>query len=495
MENHILKAQNITKKFPGTTALNDVTVSFDSGKVHAVLGKNGSGKSTLMKIFSGLYQATEGKIFLDGKVLNLGTTEAAIKQGIVTVYQELSVIKDLTIAENLTIGKMPLKKGGRIDWKKVYEESRKVLKYLQIDLEPEMYVRDLTVGQQQLVEIAKVMITTPRVLILDEPTSALSDKECQNLFRVMDDLRKKNIIILFITHRLEEVFEIADTVTVLRDSKFIGTEKTENLDASSLIKMMFGNVKQKKKLQSYVQDETVLEIKNFCNEKLKDVSFLLKKGEIIGLAGVLGSGRTEIMRAIYGLDRVQSGEMFVYGKRVKKWNPEKMRAMHCGFTSENRKEEGLCQQLSIGENLVLANLNEISVHKKIIRKKEEEYITRQIEDLHIKLSDYFAPVSSLSGGNQQKVVVGNWLNTKPKILLMDEPSRGIDVNAKQQIFQVMWEIASQGVSIIMVSSELEELLEVCDRILIVRNGRIRAEKKVSDMDIESIYSYCMQEES
>ncbi len=494
MEKHILEGKKISKIFPGTVALRDVSVSFEAGRVHAVLGKNGSGKSTLMKIFSGVYHATEGEVLLNGVHLSLNSTEEAIKHGIVTVYQELSVVKDLTVAENLTMGKMPLKRFGRIDWDRVCDESQKVLDYLCINLDPHAYVRDLTVGQQQLIEIAKAMLAEPKVLILDEPTSALSDRECENLFRVMNDLRKKDIIILFITHRLEEVFTIADTVTVIRDGIFIGKEETKNLDPPGLIQMMFGNTVQSTKADSYVQDEVVLEARNFSNQKINDVSISLKKGEILGIAGVLGSGRTELLRALYGLDRVDRGELYIEGKKISKWNPEKMRALHCGFASENRKDEGLCQILSIGDNLVLANLREISPGNRISPRLENEFIMRQIDELQIKVSDHRAPVSSLSGGNQQKVVVGNWLNTKPRILFMDEPSRGIDVNAKQQIFQVMWRIASEGVSIIMVSSELEELLEVCDRIVIMRNGRIRGERAASELDIESIYSMCMQGE-
>lgn len=491
MSKHILEAKGVKKVFPGTVALQDVSVSFDEGKVHAVLGKNGSGKSTLMKIFSGVYRATEGEIFLDGKKLNLSSAESAIKERIVTVYQELSVIRDLTVAENLMIGKLPLKRKGRIDWAKVNQKAREILEYLRIDLDIKAYVRDLTVGQQQLVEIAKAMLANPQVLILDEPTSALSDKECENLFRVIEDLKKKDIIILFISHRLQEVFKIADQVTVLRDGHLVGTEKVENLDSAGLIQMMFGNVVHNAKERSWVQDEIVLEANGITNFKLHDISLKLKKGEILGIAGMLGAGRTELLRAIYGLDQIDKGELILYGKRMHKWNSSMMRRMKCGFTSENRKEEGLCQQLSIGDNLVLANLQEISPGNKVRSELEKQFIERQIQDLEIKVADYHLPVSSLSGGNQQKVVVGNWLNTKPNILLMDEPSRGVDVNAKQQIFQVMWKAASEGVSIIMVSSELEELLEVCDRILIMRNGFLVDEKTVSELNVTSIYSLSM----
>ncbi len=495
MAEHVLEAKGIEKRFPGTVALHDVSVSFDAGRVHAVLGKNGSGKSTLMKIFSGVHRPTKGEVFLNGSKLELNSPEAAMKEGIITVYQELSVIKDLTVAENLMIGKLPLKRKGRIDWRAVNQKAKEILDYLRINLDIHAYVRDLTVGQQQLVEIAKAMLANPSVLILDEPTSALSDTECENLFRVINDLKKKDIIILFISHRLQEIFKIADTVTVLRDGQLIGTEKTENLDSTGLIQMMFGNVSHVAKQQSYAMDEVVLEARGITNAKLKQVDLKLRKGEILGIAGMLGAGRTELLRAIYGLDKIESGQLFLNGQEIKKWNPRIMRRMKCGFTSENRKDEGLCLGLSVGDNLVLANLKEISPGNKISHNLEKQYIERQIDDLQIKVADYKMPVRSLSGGNQQKVVVGNWLNTKPEILFMDEPSRGVDVSAKQQIFQVMWDAAKEGVAILMVSSELEELLEVCDRILIMRNGHIRDEKLAGELTVESIYSLCMQEET
>lgn len=497
MESNCLSAKKISKQFPGTLALDNVTVSFSSGAVHAVLGKNGSGKSTLMKIFSGVYRATSGEIFYNDQKLDYNSTEQALANGIATVYQELSVIKDLTVAENLLIGrgKMPMKNKIQIDWSKVREKALEALEQLGVQIDINEYVRNLTVGQQQLVEIAKAMLANPRVLILDEPTSALSDAECEKLFAVVKDLKKKGLIILFISHRLQEIFKIADTVTVLRDGVLIGTERVENLDAGKLVRMMFGNVVHQPKAQSYVQDEVVLEAEQICTSKLKNISFQLKRGEILGIGGMLGSGRTELLRALYGLDKIDSGRIFLKGEQLEKISPVVMRKKGCGFTSENRKEEGLCLGLSIGENLVLANLNEISPKGRLNRKKEKEYIDRQIKDLDIKVSDAGSPVSSLSGGNQQKVIIGNWLNTKPEILFMDEPSRGIDVSAKEQIFQVMYQEAARGVAIIMVSSELEELLEVCDRVIIMHDGRITGEMNTEELSVEKIYSLCMQEET
>ena len=493
MSKHVLEAKNISKEFPGTLALDQVSVTFEEGAVHAVLGKNGSGKSTLMKIFSGVYQQTTGEIVLDGQKIEHNNPEQALKNGIATVYQELSVIKDLTVAENLFIGKgkMPMKNKFQIDWTAIRLKALEALEYLKVDIDINAYVRELPVGQQQLVEIAKAMLVNPKVLILDEPTSALSDNECDKLFSVVRDLKKKGMIILFISHRLQEIFKIADYVTVLRDGLLIGTEKIADLDSIKLVNMMFGDVAHYRKKESHVSDEIILEARGLQNSKLKNVDFNLKKGEILGIAGMLGAGRTEVLRALFGLDKLDSGEVTIRGKKIQNPTPQKMIKEKCCFVSENRKEEGLCLKLSIMENLVLANLKAISPKGYINHKKEQEYVDRQIEGLSIKIADDGMPVYSLSGGNQQKVVLGNLLNTGPQILFMDEPSRGIDVHAKQQIFRVMYEEAAKGVSMIMVSSELEELLEVCDRVLIMQEGRIVEEKNVEDLTVESIYALCI----
>lgn len=494
MPEHILEARNISKQFPGTLALDNVSVSFQAGEIHAVLGKNGSGKSTLMKIFSGVHSVTGGEIYLDGNKMSYTSVESAINSGIATVYQELSVIKDLTVAENLMIGKLPMRNKFSIDWKKVEQEAQKTLDYLNVQIPLKAYVRELTVGQQQLIEIAKALTTNPQVLILDEPTSALSDSECEKLFKVMRDLKERGLIILFITHRLQEVFKVADTVTVLRDGILTGRDFVKNIDSAKLINMMFGDVARNENHTCCAGDKVVLRADKLCSDKLNNVSFELREGEILGIAGMLGSGRTEVLRAVYGLDKIVSGNVYLDDKPVRKISPVNMKKKGMGFTSENRKDEGLCVRLSVADNLLLANYYNISPKGYVDRKLESEYVDRQIEGLQIKVSDTQAPTTSLSGGNQQKLVVGNWLNTKPRILLMDEPSRGIDVNAKQQIFNVMWREAAKGVSIIMVSSELEELLDVCDRILIMRHGEVKENLPASELTVESIYSLCMLED-
>ncbi len=494
MEQYTLEAKNISKQFPGTLALDNVSVSFQSGAVHAVIGKNGSGKSTLMKIFSGAYEADSGEIYLYGEKIANNTLPQALKNGIATVYQELSLVNDLRISENILLNRLPMKNKFTIDWEAVEKKAAAVLDELGVDINPNSYVNELAVGQQQLVEIAKAMSYEPKVLILDEPTSALSESECDKLFTVVKKLREKGIIILFITHRLAELYKIADFVTVLRDGKLIGTAEIDGLNPKALVNMMFGEVEQKIKPESNVQDEVVLEIRNLCSKQLKNINFELHKGEILGIAGSLGAGRTEILRSVFGLDKYDSGEIIVSGKKVNNPSPIKMKKMGMAYTSENRKEEGLCLELSIGENLCMASFEDISPKGIVDTRIEDEYISRQIEALNIKVTSHRAQALSMSGGNQQKIVVGNWLNTSPQIMFMDEPSRGIDVNAKQQIFNIMWEESKKGVSIIMVSSDLEELIEVCDRILIMCHGKIVDSYKATDLTVEEIYSLCMQEE-
>ncbi|MBT3320038.1 MAG: sugar ABC transporter ATP-binding protein [Clostridia bacterium] len=495
MSKYQLKVKDITKVFDKTVvALDNVTCSFESGSVHAIIGKNGSGKSTLIKIIAGVHDADEGEICLYDKKIEHNSPIHALKNGIATVYQELSLVGDLKVGENIFLGRLPMKSKVRINWAKMEKDSREVLAKLGVDLDPNMYVKKLSVGQQQLVEIAKAMSFDPKVLILDEPTSALSNNECEHLFEAVRNLKKHGIIILFITHRLQELFKIADSVTVLRDGKYIGTESMSDMRPEDIVNMMFGDIEKSEKPPSSIQDDIVLQVKNLKTDKIDNVSFELKKGEILGIAGMMGSGRTEVLRAIFGLDKLDSGEIIVRDKVVKSPSPEIMKKLGLGFTSENRKEEALCLNLSIADNLCLASIYDISSGARIDRKKEKNYVERQIDALSIKVNDPGARTDSMSGGNQQKIVVGNWLNTSPQILLMDEPSRGIDVNAKQQIFNIIWEAAKNGVSTIMVSSELEEVLGVCDRVLVMRQGEIHAEMQACELSVESIYAQCMKED-
>lgn len=488
----ILKVHNITKRFPGTVALDHVSVSFESGKVHALVGKNGSGKSTLMKIISGAYTADEGEIIYDGRIMNFKDPMSATQQGIATVYQELSLVESMSVTENILLGRMP-KKGMLIDWKSARQQVKKLFNELEIQIDPDKKIEELSMWQRQMVEIAKAMSFHPKVLQFDEPTSSLASHEVEMLFQMIRKLKEKGVIITYVSHKLQELWEIADTCTVIRDGKYIGKLVMEDTSKKELIQMMFGDVKiQKRPDDLMVSEEIVMEVRHFCKKnKFRDISFQLKKGEILGIAGMLGSGRTELLKAIFGADPPDEGEIWVDGKRVEKYSLKEMMSRGIALTPEDRKSEGLILEQTIYNNLCYANLRNILNHGFVQEKKAEEMVQQQIERLQIKVASVQQPVNALSGGNQQKVVVGNWLNTKPKIIMFDEPSRGIDVRAKQQIFQIMWEQSRLGIASIMVSSELEELLEVCQRILIMRDGIIQQEVYPDNIKIDDLYTLCM----
>ena len=489
----VLRTEGIVKDFPGTRALDNVTVSFESGKVHAFIGKNGSGKSTLVKVFAGAIQPTEGRFFLDDEELHFNAPTDAFEHGIATVYQELSLVPYLTVAENIYLGRLP-KKGRVVDWEKTYQMAGDLIKKMNVDIDPHEKVFKLSMWQCQVVEIIKAMSFHPKVLMLDEPTSALAQNETQSLFEVIRTLRDQGVIIIYISHRLQELWEIADTVTVLRDGKFIGKKNIEELDHRGIINMMFGDVEIKTRPEDlHVEDTPVLQVEHLTRAgKFEDVSFTLKKGEVLGIAGMLGAGRTELLRSLFGVDGYDSGKIIVNGTEMsRRATPAQMMKMGMGLTPEERKNQGVILIHSIRDNLCNACLDKISDHHVINKKRREKFANRQVEELEIKIPDIMASVSSLSGGNQQKVVVGNWLNTDPKIMMYDEPSRGIDVKAKQQIFQIMWDQSRKGVSSIFVSSELEELLEVCHRILIMHMGHIIGEVYPEDLTIDQLYADCM----
>lgn len=489
----ILRTVNITKDYPGTRALDNITVEFDSGKVHAFLGKNGSGKSTLVKIFAGAIKQTLGEFYLDDEKLDFSSPTDAHKKGISTVYQELSLVPHLSVAENIFLGRLP-KKNNVIDWKKTYQMAGELLKSMGIDIDPREKVFKLSMWKCQVVEITKAMSFKPKVLMLDEPTSALAANETQRLFQVIKRLREQDVIIIYISHRLQELWEIADNITVLRDGKYIGSKPIKGLEHKDIINMMFGDVEIKQKPDDIIaRPETALTVKNLTKKgKFTDVSFELKKGEVLGIAGMLGAGRTELLRCIFGADPYDSGEIIVDGVNTKKkTSPAEMKKLGLALTPEERKTQGVILKHSIRDNLCYACLDKISKYGIINSAKRKEISEKQIKDLEVKIPDIFATVGSLSGGNQQKIVVGNWLNTEPTIMMYDEPSRGIDVKAKQQIFQIMWEQSRKGISSIFISSELEELLEVCNRILIMHMGEIIGEVDPKNTSIDDLYSYCM----
>ncbi len=493
----VLRTEHIAKQYPGCLALDDVTVSFESGKVNALLGKNGSGKSTLVKCFSGAIQPTSGSFFLDDEKLSFSSTSEANAKGFATVYQEMSLVPSLTVAENIFLGRMP-KNGGVIDWKKANAMASELLDKMGVKINPREIVSRLSMWQCQVVEITKAMSYQPKVLMLDEPTSSLATSEVECLFNVIRELKKQDIIIIYISHKLHEIPQITDTITVLRDGQFIGTVKTADVSNAEIISMMFGDTQIRERPADVVaQDEVVMEVRNLSRKgKFSDVSFQLKRGEVLGIAGMLGAGRTELLKSIFGADPHDGGEIIVNGRKApRRSTPISMKKLGLGLTPEDRKLEGLILIHSIRDNLCYASMDKTS-HGWIEDKRLRVQVSdQQVRDLQIKVPDINASVSSLSGGNQQKVVVGNWLNTKPTIMMYDEPSRGIDVNAKQQIFEIMWEQSRHGVSTIFVSSELEELLEVCHRILIMKDGRITGEVRPEDVTINQLYALSMGDDN
>lgn len=490
---NVLEARHIVKQYPGTVALDDVSVSFDSGRIHALIGKNGSGKSTLLKIFSGAEKKTSGTVSLGGKQLDIKTPSEAFQMGIATVYQEMSLIPELSVAENICIGNLP-SKGIIVDWKATRARAASLLKELEIEIDPDALVSDLSVGERQMVEIAKAINFDPLVLQLDEPTSAVTQAEVQTIFKLVKRLKDRGLIIIYVSHRLHELWEIADTCTVLRDGKLIGVRDMQQLSRPELVHMMFGDVEiNSRPADLTVEEEVVLEVKHLsCKHKFSDVSFQLKKGEILGIAGMLGSGRTELLQAIFGAAPFDSGEIYVSSKKVEHPTPNAMKKLGVTYTPEDRQEQGLIDIHSIESNLTLASYSMLGKHITLENKALSRLSNKLIHDLQIKLASSSDPVSSLSGGNQQKIVVGNWIGTNPKIMMFDEPSRGIDVSAKQQIFQIMWDQSRKGISSIMVSTELEELLEVCHRILIIKGGQIIGEvKNPETVTVEQLYTMSM----
>ena len=490
-----IRTENIIKDYPGTRALDKVSVQFDSGRVHALVGKNGSGKSTLVKILAGATKPTAGDFYLNDEKLHFNSTVDAYEKGIVTVYQEMSLVPFLSVAENIFLGRLP-KKNGTIDWQSTYELASNLLEQMKVKINPQEQVSRLSMWKMQVVEITKALSFKPKVILLDEPSSALAQGEVQNLFNAIRALRDQGVVVIYITHKLQELPQIADTVSVLRDGKLVGSVQMKDVKQRDIIHMMFGEVKvQSRPKDIEIKEDYVLEVKGLSREGwYQDVNFNLRRGEVLGIAGMLGSGRTELLRGLFGADPIDSGEFIVEGKTFKSVNPIKMVKAGVGLTPENRKSQGLILIHSIRDNLCYASMNITADGWIENKRKRNLFAERQVQDLEIKVSDIDASCNSLSGGNQQKVVVGNWLNTSPKIMLYDEPSRGIDVSAKQQIFEIMWEQARRGVSTIFVSTELEELLEVCHRILIMRHGRIVDEVNPDNININELYEICMRGE-
>jgi ribose transport system ATP-binding protein len=489
----ILRLENITKIFPGVTALDEVSFEIKRGEVHVLIGENGAGKSTLMKILSGVYKQDKGRIIFDGDEVVFNNPKEAQKSGISIIFQEFSLIPYLNAAENIFLGK-ELTKKGFLNKKQMTEEAGKLLNELGVNIDLEAPVNKLSVAEQQFIEIVKAISINAKVLILDEPTATLTNKEIKTLFKMIANLKAKNVTMIYISHHLEEAFEIGDRMSCLRDGKYVATKTMAELTKEEIIRMMVG----REIADTYPERKTelppndfVLEVKNLQRRNYQNqLNFRLKRGEILGLAGLVGSGRTEMIRAVIGADKVTSKEVYLNGNRVKINSPQEALAHGIGLIPEDRKNQGLVLGLSVGHNISLASLPKFVVGVGLIeRKREQKSIAARIRELGIKTVDDAVPVKSLSGGNQQKVVLGKWLNTDCKVLIFDEPTRGIDVGAKAEIYKLMRELTESGISIIMISSELSEVIGMSDRILVMCQGRIITEMPAETATQEKIMFY------
>lgn len=470
--------RNISKAFPGVQALSNVSIDLHHGEVVALVGENGAGKSTLMKILTGIYRADEGEIFLNGKKVNVTSTKKATELGISMIHQELNLMKDLTIAENIFIGREP--KGFLNLFIKDAELNRmtkQLFDQLSIDLDAKTKVEQLTIAKQQLVEIAKALSFESKILIMDEPTTALTETEIDVLFEIIENLKKNGVGIIYISHRMDELKRISDRIIIMRDGEFVDTLRTSETDIKQVIHLMVGRevyIESKPNIAQENQD-TVLELKNvYTNSHIKNISFTLRKGEILGFAGLMGAGRTEVANAIFGIDKIKMGDIILRGKKVKISNPAQAVQNGIGFLTEDRKQLGLLLDMDVKTNVALATMKNFHragfVQDDEIAKKAEHYV----EKLRIKTPTIDQHIRFLSGGNQQKVVISKWLLRDCDILIFDEPTRGIDVGAKGEIYRLLEDLASQGKAIIMISSELPEILRMSHRIAVMSEGRITA---------------------
>lgn len=486
MKSPILQMKNIIKTFPGVKALDGVNLELYEGKVMALMGENGAGKSTLMKILSGVYKKDGGEIYYNGKLADINGPKDAAQKGIAIIHQELNLVSDLTIGENIFLGREP-KKGLGIDFKRLFSDADKLLEKLNIEISSKELVENLSIAQQQMVEIAKALSLDAKIIIMDEPTDALTDRETESLFDVIRELKNEGKAIVYISHRLKEIFEICDYITVLRDGKYIGMEDIDNIDEDKMIEMMVGRTieDQFPRLETK-PGNVVLKVENLTNNCINNVSFEVKSGEILGISGLMGAGRTELAKTIYGHIKKTTGKVYINGKEIENKSSKDGLKNKIAYVSEDRKGDGLILDLSIKENMTISSLNKISNLFRIDKKKEIETVKEYISKINIKTPSENQLIRNLSGGNQQKVAIAKALMTSPDVLILDEPTRGVDVGAKKEIYDLINDFKSQGKAVIMISSEMPEILGLSDRILVLSQGRITGEFDIKDATQEVI---------
>lgn len=491
MEGNLLQMKNVNKRFPGVYALKGVNFELKKGEVHALLGENGAGKSTLMKVLGGIYSIDEGEIYINGEKVEVKSVKDAQAFGISIIHQELVLVPYMTVAENIYLGRELTGAGGFVDIKSMIKEAQKLLNSFELKINAASLIAELTVAEQQMVEIIKAISFNSKILVMDEPTSSLTDKEVEFLFKTIRNLKENGVGIVYISHRMSELFEISDRITVMRDGEYIGTKNTKETTKDELIAMMVGRSLTNYYTRTYNEPgETVLEVKNLKREGiLNDVSFYIKKGEILGVAGLMGAGRSEVMRAIFGLDSIDSGEIFVEGKKVNIKNPNDAMDYGIALVPENRKEEGLFLIQSVKFNSTLKVLDKFINLIRVDKKKENDIVNKYVKEMSIKTPSTDQLVGNLSGGNQQKVVIARWLATEPKVLILDEPTRGVDVAAKAEIYLIMNKLVNSGVSIIMISSELPEIINMSDRVMVMANGSVSGQLVRGEFTQEKIMHY------
>lgn len=488
----VLALDHVNKSFPGVKALSDVSLKIYKGEVHALCGENGAGKSTLMKILSGAYKKDSGTIYFEGNEVNIDSTKTSERLGISIIYQELNQVNGLSVAENIYLGRQP-KQNGMIQWKKMYADAGNLLQRLDIHLNVHEKTGRLTIAQRQLVEIAKAVSLDAKVVIMDEPTSSLTSAETEILFKIIETLRQAGTAVIFITHRMDEIYRICDRISVLRDGCYIGSGTTAEILKDELIRMMIGRelTQQYPPRQVEISDE-ILRVEDLSDgNKIRNISFSLKRGEVLGFAGLVGSGRTETMRMIFGVDKKSTGKIYINQHEAVINSPVDSIRYKIGFVTENRKEEGLLLTMACSFNTTLAALNKIKTNGILNLRKEKKISQDYVKQLKIVTPSISQKVGLLSGGNQQKVVLAKWLFTDCDIIILDEPTRGIDVGAKREIYEIINQLAAVGKGVLVVSSEMEEVMGICDRILVMREGELTGEVLKEDFSQQNISKYAI----
>jgi rhamnose transport system ATP-binding protein len=494
MSEYILELNKITKRFANVEVLHDVNLTLKPGEVHAILGENGAGKSTLVKVITGVHQPDSGEIRLNGQVVQFGDPRQSRQAGIAAIYQELSLFPDLDVAENIFVGRQPTTRLGRIDWRKLYAEADRLLTSLGVHLNLKQKARSLSIAQQQMVEIARAFSINARILIMDEPTSSLTLNEVADLFRLVRRLRDDGTGIIFISHRLEELFELADRVTILRDGSYVDTRLLSEVNRDDLIRLMVGRtISNLFPKQDVVPGEVALQVENLTQTgTFENISFELRRGEILGLAGLVGAGRTDVARAIFGVEPPSSGTIQIEGRVVRIGSPQDAIRLGLAYVPEDRQLHGLIPQMNITANISLPMLQEYASRGWLRDKVEIKAAFGAAQQMEVRANHIWQKARELSGGNQQKIVLAKWLSTRPRILILDEPTRGIDVGTKAAVHALMSKLASEGMAILMISSELPEILGMSDRVLVMREGHLTGHFTRAEATQEKIISAATQ---